>query len=116
MLFRSGALGPRPIPAALTYALIEGALLRGMVHGTGLALLESHQRAIAPVRVGDSIEARVTVTEIRPTSRGGRAVVTSAVEVLNQHGARVMEYTVKRLLAGKSEEAPSPPGEEPAPP
>ena len=95
-----GALGPRPVPAALTHALVEGMLLRGMVHGTGLALLETHLRALAPVRVGDTIAAEVAVTGIRPTSRGNRAVVTCAVRVANQEGAAVVEYTVKRLLAG----------------
>ena len=98
-----GAMGSRPVPAALTHALIEGMLLRGMAHGTGLALLETHLRALAPVRVGDTIAAEVTVTAIRPTARGGRAVVTSAVRVLNAAGAAVMEYTVKRLLAGRPE-------------
>jgi 3-hydroxybutyryl-CoA dehydratase len=96
-----GVMGKRPVPAALTHALIEGLLLRGMVHGTGLALLETHLRALAPVRVGDTIAAEVTVTGIRPTSRGNRAVVTSAVRVLNQEGTVVMEYTVQRLLAGR---------------
>ena len=32
-----GAMGPRPVPAALTWSLIEGILLRTMLHGTGLA-------------------------------------------------------------------------------
>ncbi|WP_135467159.1 MaoC family dehydratase [Crenalkalicoccus roseus] len=98
-----GALGPRPVPAALTHALIEGMLLRGMVHGTGLALLETALRARRPVRVGDTIRAEVEVTEIRPTRSGGRAVVASEVRVLNQHGEHVMDYTVKRLLAGRPE-------------
>lgn len=97
-----GAMGHRPVPAALTHALVEGMLLRGMVHGTGLALLETHLRALAPVRVGDTLSAEVTVAAIRPTSRGDRAVVTSAVRVLNADGAAVMEYTVKRLLAGRA--------------
>lgn len=101
----TGALGPRPVPAALTYALIEGLVLRGMVHGTGLALLESHQRALAPVRVGDTISAEVEVTAIRPTTRGNRAVVTSLVTVRNQAGEAVMTYEVKRLLAGRGEGA-----------
>ena len=99
----AGALGSRPVPAALTHALIEGMLLRGMVHGTGLALLETRLRALAPVRVGDTIGAEVEITAIRPTSRGGRGVVTSAVRVMNQHGEAVMEYDVTRLLAGRTE-------------
>ena len=100
----AGALGARPVPAALTHALIEGMLLRGMVHGTGLALLETHIRPLAPVRVGDTISAVVEVTGVRPTSRGGRAVVASAVRVANQRGEAVMDYTETRLLAGQQGE------------
>ena len=98
-----GALGARPVPGVLTYALIEGLLLRGMAHGTGLAMLHTAINPLAPVRVGDTIHAEVEVTELRPTSRGNRAVVTSTVRVLNQHGTAVMNYTVKRLLAGQPE-------------
>jgi acyl dehydratase len=97
----AGALGHRPVPAALTHALIEGMLLRGMVHGTGLAMLEMSLRALAPVRLGDTVGAEVTVVGVRPTSRGNRAVVTSDVRVLNQQGETVMTYTVKRLIAGR---------------
>jgi 3-hydroxybutyryl-CoA dehydratase len=96
-----GALGPRPVPAALTHALIEGIVLAGMAHGTGLALLETHIRAHAPVRVGDTIGAEVVVTGLRPTSAGNRAVVTSEIIIKNQRGETVMDYTVKRLLAGR---------------
>jgi acyl dehydratase len=96
-----GALGPRPVPAALTHALIEGLVLGGMARGTGLALLESHLRALSPVRVGDTIWAELEITGLRPTSSGGRAVVDCAVTVRNQHATIVMEYTVRRLFAGR---------------
>jgi 3-hydroxybutyryl-CoA dehydratase len=95
-----GALGARPVPGALTHALIEGMVLAGMAHGTGLALLETHIRPQAPVRVGDTIRAEVEVTEIRPTSQGGRAVVRSAIRVLNQRDERVMDYDATRLIRG----------------
>ena len=95
-----GAMGGRPVPAALTYAMIEGFLMRTMIHGTGMALLEVVTKVLAPVRVGDSIWATVEVTDLRPTSKGGRAVVTSNVAVYNQHSENVMTYDVKRLLAG----------------
>ncbi|CAA9261627.1 MAG: Acyl dehydratase [uncultured Acetobacteraceae bacterium] len=100
-----GAMGPRPVPAALTWALIEGILLRTMLHGTGLALLEASQRALLPVRVGDTIGAEVTVTGVRPTSRGNRAVVASDVRVLNGRGECVMTYTATRLVAGAPPDA-----------
>ncbi|WP_043359235.1 MaoC family dehydratase [Belnapia sp. F-4-1] len=96
----AGALGARPVPGALTHALIEGMVLAGMAHGTGLALLETHIRPLAPVRVGDTIHAEIEVTEIRPTSQGGRAVVRSAIRVLNQREERVMDYDATRLIRG----------------
>lgn len=101
-----GILGQRPVPAVLTYAIIDGLVLNGMVRGTGLALLEVHQRPLAPVRVGDTISAEVTVTSIRPTSKGNRAVVETAIAVFNQRGERVMDYDVKRMLAGREPAAP----------
>ena len=99
--FDEGAIAGRPVPAVLTYALIEGFLLQSMIQGTGLASLELHKKVLAPVVVGDSVEAVVAITSLRPTSRSGRAVVGSRVDVFNQRGVRVMTYDVTRLLAGR---------------
>lgn len=98
----AGAIGGRPVPGALTYTLIEGMLLQTMIQGTGLAMLEMTQQIHAPVRVNDSVHAVVTVTAIKPTSKGNRAVVDSSIEVFNQNGDKVMTYTARRLLAGRS--------------
>ena len=100
--FEGGAMAGRPVPGALTYTLIEGFILQSMIQGTGLAMLELHQWIHAPVVVGDSIWATIEVTDIHPTSKSNRAVVTSVIEVMNQHGKNVMSYTAKRLLAGRS--------------
>ena len=99
----AGGIGGRPVPAALTYTLIEGFLLQTMIQGTGLAMLELTQKIHAPVRVGDTINAIVEVDGIRPTSKGGRAVVDSTVTVFNQNDDLVMTYTARRLLAGRGE-------------
>ncbi|WP_203194275.1 MaoC family dehydratase [Xanthobacter dioxanivorans] len=98
--FEGAAMSGRPVPGALTYTLIEGFILQTMIQGTGLAMLELEQRIHAPVCVGDTIWATVEVTAVRPTSRSGRAVVTSLIEVFNQSDRNVMTYTAKRLLAG----------------
>lgn len=100
--YEGGAMAGRPVPGALTYALIEGFILQTMIQGTGLAMLELHQKILAPVQVGDTIEAVVEVTEIRPTSKSGRAVVTSRIDVFNHQGVMVMTYTATRLLAGRA--------------
>lgn len=97
-----GAIGGRPVPAALTYSFIEGMQLQSLVQGTGLALLEVHIVVDAPVRVGDSIWATIEVATIRPTSKDNRAVVAFLATVFNQAGKQVMHYEVKRLLAGRA--------------
>ena len=103
--FEGGAIAGRPVPAALTYALVEGLLLQSMIQGTGLASLELHQKILKPVLVGDTIQAEVEVTALRQTSSRNRAVVTSRVDVRNQHLECVMSYDVTRLLAGREEAA-----------
>lgn len=100
--YEGAAMAGRPVPGALTYALIEGFILQTMIQGTGLAMLELHQKILAPVLVGDTIEAQIEVTGIRPTSRSGRAVVDSRIDVFNQRGVLVMTYTATRLLAGRA--------------
>ena len=94
-------IGGRPVPGALTYTFIEGFILQTMIQGTGLAMLELVQKIHAPVRVGDTIHAVVTVTGIRPTQKGNRAIVDSDVEVFNQRDERVMTYSARRMLAGR---------------
>ena len=97
-----GGIAGRPVPAALTYTLIEGFILQTMIQGTGLAMLELTQKIHAPVRVGDTIHAVIEVTGVRPTATGGRGIVDSTIEVFNQREENVMTYTAKRMLAGNT--------------
>lgn len=95
------AIPGRLVPAALTQCLIEGLLFQSVIQGVGLALLECHLTAHAPVRVGDSIWATLAIRDIRPTSKHNRAVVESEVRVFNQGHQLVLSYIVKRLVAGQ---------------
>lgn len=99
--FEHGAIKGRPAPGALTYGIIEGFVMQSMVQGTGLAMLELHKKILAPVVAGDTVWAVIEVTEIRPTSKNNRAIVTSRIDVKNQHGKDVMTYTAVRMLAGR---------------
>jgi len=99
--FSHGAIQGRPAPGALTYGLIEGFIMQGMIQGTGLALLEVHKKMLAPVMAGDTVWAEIEITGIRPTSQHNRAVVVSQIEVRNQHDKPVMTYTATRMLAGR---------------
>lgn len=104
--YEGGAIPGRPVPAVLTYSLIEGLLLQSMIQGTGLASLELHKRVLKPVVVGDTIDAEVEILEVRQTSRGNRAIVVSRVDIFNQRDEAVITYTVTRLLAGRPEAKP----------
>jgi acyl dehydratase len=91
----------RLVPAALTYCIAEGLVLGSHVlAGTGLAFLGMQLDVKAPVFVGDTVHAVVEVTESRPTSSGGRGIVTSRVSVRNQHDVEVLVFTPTRLVAG----------------
>jgi len=57
-------------------------------------------RWIKPVRPGDTLRARFTVTEARPSqSRPDRGIVRSFSEVFNQHGEIVMTLRGLGLFA-----------------
>ncbi|HWS74715.1 MAG TPA: MaoC family dehydratase [Quisquiliibacterium sp.] len=96
-----GAIRGRPVPGALTYALIEGFILQTMIQGTGLAMLELHKKILGPVVVGDTVRAEIEVTGVRPTSKNNRAIVDSRIDVYNQRDELVMTYTATRMLAGR---------------
>ena len=95
---RQGVMGARPVPGALTYLMIEGLVVPTLLAGTGLALLESRQVMHKPVQVGDTIDAVVEITELRPTRRPDRGVVGSRISIANQHGDIVMTCETKRML------------------
>ena len=97
---QAGAMSGRVIPAALTYSLIEGFILQTAIQGVGLALLEVSMKALAPVRVGDTIWALIEIAGVRPTSKNNRAIVTSKVTVYKQDNEAVLAYDVTRMLAG----------------
>ena len=97
-----GGYSGRLVPGALTYALAEGLVIQShMLHGTGLAFMHMELDVRAPVFVGDTITVVVEVTEARPSSRGGRGVVTARNTVYNQRGDPVLVFTPVRLIRGR---------------
>lgn len=96
-----GPMGRRPAPGALTYALSEGFIVQTLIRGTGIAMLACSLEALAPVHVGDTIHSLVEFTAVRPTSKGGRAIVDSTVTVRNQNLDPVLRYTARRMIAGR---------------
>lgn len=56
-------------------------------------------RWVRPVRCGDSLSLRETVQDARVTrSRPDRGLVTTGIEVLNQHGQTVLTMSALNLV------------------
>ena len=91
--------GSRIAPGSFTFALSEGMTIQsGLVRG-GMALLGVQEMKMpAPLRCGDTVHVKVKVLEKRETSKPDRGIVTSEQQVVNQQGAVLLEYTVKRMI------------------
>jgi acyl dehydratase len=100
---RHGAIKGRVVPAACTYAIVEGLLAQATMQTTGLALLEIEKKVLKPVFAGDTVHAEVEVTAVRATSKGNRGIVTTQNNIITQNGEAVITYRAVRLMAGRPE-------------
>jgi acyl dehydratase len=69
-----------------------------LIDGTALALLDLKWEFKAPVKLGDTIHARVTPMEKRPTRKPGRGVLVLRFAVENQRGETVQTGTITLLM------------------
>ena len=59
----------------------------------------------AAVKLGDTIRSRVTITELRPTSKPGRNLATFEFEVINQEDKTVQRGKMTVILHADKEES-----------
>jgi acyl dehydratase len=96
---RESVFKTRVAPGVLTFALAEGLTLQtGLLHGTGLALMQYDVRVVAPVLAGDTIRVQIEVIDKHETRKPDRGVVTFRHRVVNQRDEPVMEATVTRMI------------------
>jgi len=96
-----GPMQGRVAPAALVYAFAEGLLVQSTMQHTGLAFLNMTLDVKGPSFAGDTIHVECEVTEIKPTSKGNRAIVRTFNNIINQKGETVITYNPLRMLAGR---------------
>lgn len=89
------AHGPHGLAAAIGLFTQTGTMGERVV-----GLLNLNWDFSAPVFLGDTIRARVTVEELRATSKPGRHVGTFLFEVVNQNETPVQRGRMKVLLQG----------------
>jgi acyl dehydratase len=71
----------------------------GLFAGTALAFLEVRWKFTAPVLVGDTVHARITVKEKRELKKPDRGIVTFAVTLFNQREEPTQEGEHVLVLA-----------------
>jgi acyl dehydratase len=97
---KTGPFGARIAHGPCTYAIASGLITGlGIFDGSAIAFLELQWRFTAPVYIGDTITARMSVRDARLSKKGDRGVVTFDIQVLNQDGTVVQEGSWVELMA-----------------
>ncbi|MHB1162718.1 MAG: MaoC/PaaZ C-terminal domain-containing protein [Chloroflexota bacterium] len=96
---RRGAFGARVAHGLLVIGIANGLLYRcGLLDPSSLALLGVTWRFRAPVKLGDTVRVRMRISEMRPTSKPDRGIVTRAVQVVNQNGVVISEGDLTSMI------------------
>jgi len=91
--------GGRIAHGPLTMSMAIGLMSQlNLIDGTALALLNLHWDFHGPVRIGDTVHARVTPTERKATSDPSRGIVTLRFEVINQRDETIQVGTLMLLI------------------
>ena len=100
---RTTTYGGRIAHGPLTMSMSIGLMSQlNLVDGTALGLLGVGWDFQGPVRIGDTIHARVTPHEKRLSQKGGRGVVKLAFEVVNQRDEVVQTGFMTLLMKAQS--------------
>ena len=91
----------RLVPGALVFSIAEGLVIPATISRTGIAFLGCDMNIEGPTFAGDTLHVEGEVTEIRPASKGNRALVRTSNKVINQNGDTVMVYTPLRMMRGR---------------
>ena len=91
------------VPGALVFSLAEGLVIPATISRTGVAFLGCEMNISGPTFVGDTLHVEGRVAEIRPASKGNRALVRTDNRVVNHKGETVMTYNPLRMMRGRPE-------------
>ena len=91
----------RLVPGALVFSMAEGLVIPATISRTGIAFLNCQIDVKAPTFAGDTIHVEGTVTQIKPASKGNRALVRTDNRVVNQNGEVTLTYNPLRMMKGR---------------
>ena len=84
--------GTRVAPGLMTASLAAGMLEDILGKYTLAALGLDRFKFTAPVKIGDTLHARITVAEMKDHRDGKKGILTVKIEVVNQTGAVPLEF------------------------
>lgn len=95
--------GERVAHGLLGLSIATGLAVRsGFIEGTALAFRELAWKFSNPIKIGDTIHVRATVTETKAFPRLGGGSVTFDVEVVNQRGQITQRGTWNMLVKSRA--------------
>ncbi len=84
--------GERIAHGLLGLAITGGLKQRlGIFDGTVMAFLGLTWDFVGPIRIGDTVHAKMVVAETRATSKSDRGILVQEVELINQNGSTVQK-------------------------
>lgn len=94
-----GRIAHGPLTLSMAIGLMSQ---QNLIDGTTTGLLGLNWSFAAPVKIGDTIHARISLSSKRPTRSPARGIVVLRLEVVNQSGATVQvgEMTLMMLRQG----------------
>lgn len=92
------AHGPHSMATAIGMATMTGLFGERVI-----GLVNLNWDFAGAVKVGDTIRSRVTVEEVRPTSKPGRSLATYGFEVLNQRDEPIQRGRMKVVVHSDKE-------------
>ena len=96
---KTTCFGGRIAHGPLTMSMAIGLISQlNLIDGTALGLLNLGWDFKGPVRIGDTVSARVTATDKRAAKKPGSGVLTLRVEVMNQRQEVVQVGTATLLM------------------
>jgi len=102
---KSTVFGGRIAHGLLGASLAVGLWCRlGFVDGTALAFLETRWKFMGPVKLGDTIHARLKIANKRYTSKKGSGIIFINFDVRNQHDQKVQEGEISLMVKANLKE------------
>jgi acyl dehydratase len=95
--------GQRVVYGLLGISILTGLLDRtGLFSGSAIAMLGINEwKFTAPIFIGDTVHVRLTITDVRRTSKPDRGVVGRFFELINQDGAVVQQGNIDLMVRSR---------------